>query len=71
MDGKKQKVAIFPLVATAQRSSYTGQEYLGIYPYVEQAKANNTNDVYLWVCEDQKIYVRLDLWIKGQQPTKH
>jgi hypothetical protein len=71
MDGKKQKVAILPLVATAQRAQYSGQEYLGIYPYVKKAPQANTKDLYLWVCEDNETYVRLDLWLKGQKLVKH
>lgn len=71
MDGRKQKVAIFPLVATAGRYTYNGQEYLGLYPYIEQAAATNSNNLYLWVCEDDETYVRLDLWLKGQKPHKH
>jgi hypothetical protein len=31
---KPRRVAVFPLVPT-QGASFTGQEYLGLYPYVE------------------------------------
>ncbi len=35
MDGKKNRVAILPLTESGQ--SYAGQEYLGIYPYIDEA----------------------------------
>lgn len=71
MDAKKDKVAILPLVENAGRLTYKGQEYLGLYPYVDKAKANGTESVFLWVCNGEDSYVRLDLWLKGEKPRRH
>lgn len=71
MDAKKQKVAILPLVGTSGRTQYKGQEYLGLYPYVDKDAARNSKEVFLWVCESSSRYVRLDLWLKGQKPEDH
>lgn len=38
-DGLKEKVAIVPVKASAV-SSYSGQEYLGLYPYCVKEKSN-------------------------------
>jgi hypothetical protein len=46
-DGFNGKVAIVPIVDTPQ-SSFTGQEYLGLYPYVDEATATN-GQLYLWI----------------------
>ena len=70
MDGRIQRVAILPLTGTTNKMSFTGQEYLRVYPYLAASEANNSTDVYLWVCNNRNTYVRFDLWLNGQNPTK-
>ena len=41
-DGFKSAVAILPITQTEQHS-YSGQEYLGLYPYID------ATSIYLWV----------------------
>lgn len=41
-DGFKSAVAILPITATEQ-ASYSGQEYLGLYPYID------SRAITLWV----------------------
>ena len=43
MDGYKNKVAILPVTRTSQQI-YQGQEYLGIYPYVDGSLNVYTSD---------------------------
>jgi len=46
-DGHNGKVAIVPIVDTP-RASFVGQEYLGLYPYVDEDKATDGR-LYLWI----------------------
>lgn len=45
-DGFKGKAAILPVVETTNESSFTGQEYLGLYPYISKG---TTSASILWV----------------------
>lgn len=60
-DGFKGKVAIVP-VRKAVTSSYSGQEYLGLYPYCVKEKDTNQKDK-LWVHQDQRTYALYDYWV--------
>lgn len=71
MDGLKSKSAILPvLLSPTTTSDYRGQEYLGIYPYIDKAKPQNGTNEVLWVHEAPSIYVRYSEWLNGSQPTK-
>lgn len=64
-DGYRSKVGIFP-ITKASRSTYVGQEYLGVYPYVGQA--NDTKGVKrLWVWEEKNKYAVYPSWVKGEE----
>ncbi|QDS89509.1 hypothetical protein EC9_37090 [Rosistilla ulvae] len=68
-DGGLGMVAILPLAQAAGRRGYDGQEYLGMYPYID--KANDTNgNLKLWVYEDPDTYVSFDAWLSGTKPYK-
>jgi hypothetical protein len=60
-DGKKEKVAIVPIQTASTNNSYSGQEYLGLYPYVVQQQ-NTENKEMLWIRKSDKIYVAYDTW---------
>jgi len=70
-DGLRGTVAICPVSHRTEQYSYIGQEYLGVYPYVEQAKAENTGQDTLWICESSSKYVSFNAWLKGKQPIEH
>lgn len=70
-DGLRGLVAICPVSNRTDQYSYNGQEYLGIYPYIEQAKVRNTGQDTLWVCESPSKYVSFDTWLKGRNPMEH
>lgn len=60
-DGIREKVAILPVAKTAT-SGYSGQEYLGLYPFCQKGK--DTQHVErLWIYKDQKTYVSYDTWV--------
>lgn len=68
-DGKKGRVAILPVV-NSQMASYKGQEYLGLYPYVDEATPKGSPKAALWVNETPTRYVSLAGWLKGEKPTE-
>ncbi|MGP4845434.1 TIR domain-containing protein [Marinobacter sp. 1Y8] len=62
-DGLKEKVAIVPVKASSYSDEFSGQEYLGLYPYC--LKANTTNGASkLWIHRDENYYVLYDSWVK-------
>lgn len=67
-DGLRGSVAILPVAKTSQ-STYNGQEYLGLYPFVDKAASNGKE--LLWINEAPDIYVSFEKWLKGEKPTKH
>jgi hypothetical protein len=69
-DGLKGKVAVLPVAKTNQ-SYYNGQEYLGLYPYIDKLKQQNGTKEVLWINESQNVYTLFDNWLKGEKPHKH
>lgn len=69
-DGAKGKVCILPVM---EASSFNGQEYLGLYPYLDYEKIEGKDEYEFWVCDqkNKKIYVSLRKWLSGQQPFLH
>lgn len=61
-DGKKEKVAIVPIQKTSNDNSYSGQEYLGLYPYVVKQNDTQGNET-LWVRRNKLSYVAYDTWV--------
>lgn len=62
-DGRKEKVAIVPIQIVSNDNSFSGQEYLGLYPYVVQQK-NTRNEETLWIHKSNLSYVSYDIWVK-------
>jgi hypothetical protein len=71
-DGLHGKVAIVPIAETQNLTeSYTGQEYLGIYPYVTKAKFEGRTQEQLWVNKTRKVYTTLRNWLDGKDLVEH
>lgn len=69
-DGHNQKAAILPIALT-DTQSYTGQEYLGVYPYItEDAAAGGSPQKRLWVRRSSTCYVLFENWLNGSEPTE-
>lgn len=68
-EGDLGRVAILPLAQSSGQSGYKGQEYLGMYPYIDKAK-DNAGNIKLWVHTDETTYVSFDAWLLGKNPTK-
>jgi len=70
-DGMKEKVAILPIVEKENsQNRYSGQEYLGLYPYIVFQKDTQGHD-RLWVHIDERTYVELREWLSGKLPNIH
>lgn len=73
VDGNKNgRCAIMPVLET-NVGSFMGQEYLGLYPYIDYAEVGNSNKYEFWVNDpsDKKKYVKLSDWLKGVDPHNH
>ncbi len=64
-------VSVLPIVQHSGKQHYQGQEYLGMYPYIQKDTIRGTNTVALWVHEDAETYVKFDAWLNGSRPRKH
>jgi hypothetical protein len=67
-DALRQTVAIVPITRTAAGDSWTGQEYLGLYPYITRDPGTVDKKLHLWVHHAANTYVEFSDWLKGRQP---
>lgn len=68
VDGRKNgRCAILPVLDTAS-STFTGQEYLSLYPYIDYAKYQSNSKMEFWVNDpqDPSHYVSLRDWLAGK-----
>lgn len=63
-DGMKGNVGIFPVLRDKQ-FTYKGEEYLGIYPYVDFETIAGTSKKNLWINANADKYADLAKWING------
>ncbi len=72
MDGLKGRVAICPLIrGTSSSDVYQGQEYLGIYPYISENPKKGSDELTLWVNDNEACYVKFKAWLDGKLPCLH
>jgi len=69
-DGHKGKVAICPIVMNVAQNEYKGQEYLGLYPYIDKAESKDEASRTLWVNESPTKYVSFSDWLAGKPPEE-
>ena len=69
-DGAKGKVAICPIAAQGALSEFAGQEYLGIYPYIQKDRPKDADKPTMWVHETRTKYVVFRQWLSGQLPAE-
>lgn len=73
MDGfKNGRCAILPILKTPTYS-FTGQEYLGLYPYIDYSPMQNTKKYEFWVNDpkNKQMYISLRDWLSGKEPFLH
>ncbi|MGO3928373.1 toll/interleukin-1 receptor domain-containing protein [Rhodopseudomonas pseudopalustris] len=68
-DGLKGKVGIIPIMRDAG-SSFKGEEYLSLYPYVDRAKVSKSQEQVLWINRNSEYYAQLKGWIVGTEMIK-
>lgn len=68
---KSKKVGILPLKKynNGFNEDFKGQEYLGLYNYIDKATITGSSKEKLFVNENSKKYVAFDAWLNGSQPT--
>lgn len=69
-DGDNTRAAILPF-SDEVTSNFTGQEYLGIYPYVSEALGTQSGKRKLWIHRSPTIYVSFDEWLAYKEPYQH
>ncbi len=67
-DGKTGRCAILPVLDTSY--AFKGQEYLGLYPYLDYDKNTNSSRDDFWVNDpdDPSYYINLYSWLNGSNP---
>jgi hypothetical protein len=65
-DGLKGRVGIMPVVQSAS-DQFEGQEYLGLYPYVDCTMIEGKNTPALWINATPTAYAFLPKWLRGQE----
>lgn len=67
MDAKtSSRVAIAPIVDDDKSNiGYKGQEYLGIYPYLDKTSGN------WWIHKSSNEWVNFSHWLNGSNPVRH
>lgn len=65
------RCCILPVLRETVKT-FKGQEYLGLYPYLEYEKIANSDKFDFWVqAQDSSKYVSLRQWLQGQNPYEH
>lgn len=69
-NGELGTVSVLPVVQQFGRQQYEGQEYLGMYPYIQKDTTQGTGKMALWVHDDAETYINFDSWLAGSKPYK-
>ncbi|GBF44409.1 hypothetical protein LPTSP2_37120 [Leptospira ellinghausenii] len=72
MDAKTNRVAICPIIK-GQNHSFKGQEYLGLYPFVDYAPPKDTSTNIIWINDpnNSNYYSSLRNWIIDGKLNRH
>lgn len=62
-DGLREKVAIIP-VTKVNQNAFRGQEYLGLYPYVDAASSTTSDRIHLWINYPKGSSELFSNWLK-------
>jgi hypothetical protein len=65
-DGLHGRVGVVPVTQTLT-NRFQGEEYLGLYPYVDSAKIVGTQRNVLWINEAPNTYAWLPRWLRGEE----
>lgn len=67
-DGQNTRAAILPIKETTP-TSFSGQEYLGIYPYAVQQRDTEAKE-RIWIHRTPTVYVVFEAWLEGKEPVQ-
>lgn len=71
VDGNTSKCAIMPVSKSEYApNSYTGAEYLSIYPFIKKVPTSGLGEK-LFVIEEAKKYVIFDDWLEQDKQPEH
>lgn len=66
MDGAGGRIGIAPVVEAA-RSSFAGEQYLGLYPYLDRATIEGRDTWALWINRGAREYANYPEWVRGRE----
>lgn len=59
---KPDRVGILP-IAKAEQSTFVGQEYLGLYPYIDEVPSQTNPSPILWINASANDYAMFENWV--------
>jgi hypothetical protein len=68
-DGHKGKVGIVPITED-QNGPFKGQEYVSLYPSVQDFPIKGTTNRALWIMVSNMRYAKLIPWIRGDEQIR-
>ena len=68
-DALKGSVGVLPVVQNSQ-NSFKGEEYLGLYPYADLHRTNQSQTRRLWINQSSTEYADLFGWVKGTEKIR-
>jgi len=66
MDGAGGRIGIAPVVQTT-RNTFDGEQYLGLYPYLDRAMIEGQNNWSLWINRGVREYTDYTSWVRGKK----
>lgn len=66
-DGLDSRCAILPVIESNQ-NKFKGQEYLGLYPYINKELIKGSQKEALWVHDSYTKYIIFDRWLNDEKP---
>jgi len=68
-DGHNNRTAILPIEKDGS-DSWSGQQFLGLYPYVSGGKIEGSLKNALWIHRSSSCYIQFDAWLNGKEPIQ-
>lgn len=68
-DGHNNRTAILPIETTGS-DTWSGQQFLGLYPYVSDGIDQHSQKNTLWIHRNERCYISFDGWLNGKDPSE-
>jgi hypothetical protein len=66
MDGAGRRIGVAPVVQTA-RDTFDGEQYLGLYPYLDRTTISGQDSQALWINRGLREYTEYGDWVRGKK----